>query len=60
MAKRTPTPMTIDAASRIYKATAKANNGMVPKDSFAANAMRHAHLHLNAQLVAASPKVKGK
>jgi len=31
-------PMTKQAVSRIYSATAKKNKGMIPKDSFAARA----------------------
>lgn len=34
--------MTISAAARIYRATAKGNNGTIPKNSFAARAMRAA------------------
>ncbi|VVN98592.1 hypothetical protein [Pseudomonas fluorescens] len=32
------TPMTTDAVSRIYSATAKSGDGTIPSDSFAARA----------------------
>ena len=46
MTTKTPTPaiplnpMTPEAASRIQSATAKANGGAVPKESFATRAQR--------------------
>ena len=36
------TPMTLDAAARIQRATANENHGMVPKKSFASRAQRAA------------------
>jgi len=32
--------MTLSAVARIYSATSKRNNGLIPKNSFAARAMR--------------------
>jgi hypothetical protein len=34
-----PVPMTVRDASRIYSATARRNQGVIPKGSFAARAM---------------------
>ena len=34
-----PVPMTVRDASRIYSATARQNQGVIPKGSFAARAM---------------------
>ena len=42
MTKKTPKPMTQDAASRITSATAKKSGGGVSKESFAARAERAA------------------
>lgn len=49
------TPMTKEAAARIQSATAKANNGIVPKDSFAATAMSIA---AKAEIVKPIPQTK--
>ena len=53
MPKNTPTPMTPTDASRIQAATAKQNDGMVPKGSFAATAQSAAATNVNTGKVPA-------
>jgi hypothetical protein len=45
------TPMTTDAARRIQSQTAKANDGKIAKDSFAANALSAAAKNKNSGVV---------
>jgi len=44
-----PVPMTVRDASRIYSATARLNQGAIPKGSFAARAMSAAMTGANSR-----------
>jgi hypothetical protein len=51
-------PMTVEAASRIYSETSKQNDGVIPKDSFAARAMSAAMRNAKEAAPTAPPKAK--